>query len=109
MIKYRWQTYGSKPSITTVEVLRETEHFVYIKTAPGWSPRQERRERKDGSYFDTWEAAHAAMIAHLQRAIESETKRIDYAHGRIAETQRIIASARALQPADCPAHAAGTE
>lgn len=78
--KFKIQAKHPRPEITEVEVLRETEQSVYLPGTSGWDKKGERREAKITEwhhYYDTWEAAHKALLTkaddqlrHARRALE---------------------------------------
>ena len=80
MIKYRTQ-FGE---IEEVEVMRETDKQVFHASPRG----QDRRENKVSdwrNWHDTWEAAHAFLIAEAQRDIEELRIRLEGANGRLGQ------------------------
>ena len=58
-------------SVEQIEVVAETAHFLTIRTKNDWfrggDRTSDRREKKDGKVFDTFEEAKAALVAYLER------------------------------------------
>jgi hypothetical protein len=83
-IKYR--TRGlSFPGIDAIEVERETEHCVWING---------RKSNKVGSwenYHDTWEQAHAFLLAEAQAAL-------DIARNRLQQAQDTYGNVKGMNP-----------
>lgn len=55
--------------IQRVPVVRQSACFVVWIDAD-WN-NNERKERREGQFFDTWEAAHAALLERATKAVES--------------------------------------
>jgi len=73
MIKY--YTYSKYSStIDKVDVHGETPSFVILKNG--------RKEKKDGYYFDTWEEAHAHLLATAEGELTSARRHLATAQGR---------------------------
>lgn len=75
MIKYRathFQVTGAK--IEEVEVTRETSAMVYL--AGG---KRENKKTEWHSYHPTWEAAHAALLAHAEDQLKAVRRRLQVA------------------------------
>lgn len=73
----KWKAgYGREPK--RVNVVSETAHFVTIEYNDSWNhvPYQ-RREKKDGSIYETWEEARTAMADKVRRELK-------FVEGRIA-------------------------
>lgn len=60
---HRWET-----KIEPVEVVSWTAQFVtYIDR--GWGKPCERRVKKDGTYFESWEAAYEVMVQRARDGV----------------------------------------
>lgn len=60
---HRWKT-----EIEPVEVVGWTAQFVtYIDH--GWGKPFERRVKKDGTYFESWDAAYEVMVQRARDAV----------------------------------------
>ncbi len=82
MKKYQIGMYGD--DITEVDVIRETDKCVFVRTSGG----QERRERKDAGYyrkFDSWEQARDVLIERTQRRLKSLQDQVHAESDRLAE------------------------
>ena len=80
MIKYR----TGYDKIEAIDVIRETEKFVFIN---GWGGK-ERREAKRAdwvNWHDSWEAAHAFIVAKEEKEIESLRSRLERAKGKLGQ------------------------
>lgn len=83
----KYKTKWSKNSIERVEVLRETEAFVYVST-DGWtkSGKGERRQAKLGEfaqYHNTWADAHAYLMADAENSVTHARSRLEQAKGHL--------------------------
>ena len=65
-----WKTSSYSDDIIAVQAVGETaEYITYLYL---WCGKvTERRERKNGRFFPTWEAANAALIANLEENIQT--------------------------------------
>jgi hypothetical protein len=77
MLKYRAGGYGVL-RIEAVEVVKETEKTVTIRTEQNWGGGKTRitesRENKISNYhrfFDTWEEAHDYLVKRAEKAVEN--------------------------------------
>ena len=92
MLKYKIQRgFWIRAEIEAVEVLRETESFVFL---PSYSHRQkERREAKTNEfheYYDSWTTAYAALTKKAEdRARE--------AHQTFIQAQQLLVEVRILR------------
>lgn len=81
MLKYR-EIFREK--IEVVEVVRETEHQVVLPSShPGG---KERREAKRGDWYswhDSWEDAHAYIVAKAQAEVDALRNRLEQAKGKL--------------------------
>ena len=80
MIKYRtWSK-----DIDAVDVIRETEKFVYLR---GWNGREQRQQKRAVglNWHDSWEAAHAFIVAKEEKEIESLRSRLERAKGKLGQ------------------------
>jgi hypothetical protein len=80
LIKYRIKTQWIEPKITPVEILRETEQSIFTA---GWKGKEQRHAKKTGyeAYFDTWEAAHAALLNIAENELEYARRKLERAQG----------------------------
>lgn len=87
MIKFRathFQALSFK--IEEVEVTRETSAMVYL--AGG---KRESKKTEWHSYHPTWDAAHAALLAHAEFQLKAIRRRLQVAqsyHGNIKEMKK---------------------
>jgi hypothetical protein len=80
MIKYEACS-GSYPTITKIEVTRETEKYVFIKTTHWGKPAEDKR-LKDNSWrpiFDTWGKAHNYIMMKAIDNVEFAQLQLKYA------------------------------
>lgn len=78
-----------------VEVIAETECFVtikvrdfYIGNADKW---RERRMKKDGSIFDTFEDAKAALVADARRRVTGAEAELQHEKYRLQKCNNLKA------------------
>ena len=88
----KWKTSGfDRTEIVPVECARETEKAVWVLEYP-WTlgggrstkPPIERRRMKNSeydNYHDTWEAAHAFLLACAERELDNARARLAQAQG----------------------------
>lgn len=78
--KYKIITSWLRPEITKIEILRETESFIFIA---GYNGKEDRRAKatEHYAYFDTWEAAHSALLTLSDNAVRSARRRLEEANG----------------------------
>lgn len=73
MLKYKIRTLWKQAKIEAVEILRETEQSVFIA-----APHRHQKETREAklsvysSYYNTWQDAHAALLADAQRDLASK-------------------------------------
>lgn len=75
--KYKTERHGVV--IIPLQILRETDQFVYVKAGQG-----ERRESKVNQYshlHDTWEDAHAFLLERTERRLQSARINLQHAQG----------------------------
>ena len=86
----KWKTDYSGKTIERVECTRETESTVWVlEDQTGWFDQQagkppkmvERRRQKDGTYHDTWELAHAYLLALATQNLEAARLNLARAQG----------------------------
>ena len=79
-IKGRWP----EAKIEEVEVLRETEKCIFVSTNKTKSnPNGERKELKMTEwyeYYDTWDAAHAALTDKAERQVTNARLALEIAN-----------------------------
>jgi len=67
MVKYKVNP--CNPMIEKVEVVRETESFVYVLKENGMRLMEERRELKEGVYFGTFKEAKDHLISDKWKSL----------------------------------------
>lgn len=79
--KYRIDVKFPKAEIEEVEIIRETDSYVFL---PTWStkrnPSGEERALKITEwyeYHDTWEAAHAVLVCKASQQVESASRKLE--------------------------------
>ena len=90
MVKWKTCRYRNA-EIERVECVRETEKAVWVLEYPwtfdggrGTKPPTERRRMKQGdgdNYHDTWDAAHAFLMARAETELDSARSRLAQAQG----------------------------
>ena len=73
--KYEWRG----DVIRAVQVERETEHMVVIKDSYG----KERKERKEGTYFRTFDEAKSFVVDIRTRALERSKEDLERAQHKL--------------------------
>ena len=73
--KYRIKPYLNKAEIEEVEVIRETKQSVFL---PSGSMRRKQSEIEE--YYDTWEAAHAALTIKAERQVAAARRALESAN-----------------------------
>lgn len=79
LTKYRIKGRFKEAKIEVIEVLRETEHFVYTRG-------NRDKENRDGKrtewaeYYDTWEDAHAALTKAAQKRVAGARRALELAN-----------------------------
>ena len=71
-------------SVTQIDVVAQTEHFWTIREKSAYgSGTRDRREKKAGKIFDTFEEAKDALLAHAQRRAASAEQEMLFANNKI--------------------------
>jgi DNA repair ATPase RecN len=84
-----YRLHSWKPEITLTPVVHQTACFVtYIDDWCG--KKHERRERKEGQFFDTWEAAHNALTERLRRQVQSARSALDRAEYQLSQAAKMV-------------------
>lgn len=81
MIKYRTSKFYFERNIEEIEISRETDKSVWIKTKFG-----EQREAKKTNYyryFDTWEEAHQHLLSEAEKDIMNAERRLENAKHKL--------------------------
>jgi hypothetical protein len=84
MTKYTLSKWSTK--IEPHEVLRETASSVYVK----WYRGEQRRQSKNTQYcqwFDSWDAAHSALVMRCEREVEQLRRRLEEAEGNLGNVR----------------------
>jgi len=79
LTKYRIKGRFKEAKIEVVEVLRETEHFVYTR---GHRDKENRDGKKTewAEYYDTWEQAHEALTKAAQERVAGARRSLELAN-----------------------------
>lgn len=83
MKKYKIKPRWNEANILEREITRETDKCVFYMDTYFGSP-QETRENKVsdyGSWYDTWEEAHAALLESAQSVVVHARRRLEEANG----------------------------
>ena len=70
MKKYKISRYDHI-DIEEIEVVSETEHFVTIRRIDYNKKPYDRKEKKDGSIYNTWEEARHALVMRANDSLEA--------------------------------------
>ena len=91
MIKYRTEEsrYAVEAEITPVEIIKETEKQVsfLVEWEDHWTRQRCSRIDRESKinqyhrYHDTWEAAHAHLMAEAEKHVQSARLALDRAKG----------------------------
>lgn len=81
MIKYK-AMFGE---IKAYEIASETAKTVTIADTKEWTGRRENKVTDYYSWHDTWEAAHAHLIAEAQRKVDSLRVQLGSAQGKLGQ------------------------
>lgn len=81
MIKYRTRF----DKIEALEVERETDKQVVLPARDGCRSCRENKVSDWSRWHDTWEAAHAFLIAEATREVESLRMRLEKAKGKLGQ------------------------
>jgi len=68
-VSVMYRVHPWKSEIKAVDVVTRTNCFVTYREDE-WPGRPLRKVRIEGEFFDTWEAAHAALTERVSKAIE---------------------------------------
>jgi hypothetical protein len=85
----KWKTTRWRDAeIERVEVVRETDHTVWVRVntawhgqPPKWKEQQRRKDSGGDVYHETWEAAHAHLLDRAESDLEAARKRLTNAQG----------------------------
>ena len=81
--------------IIEVEVVRETDKTVWVKSK-GWHDEEVvNQRRKDSSYrplFDSWEDAHNSIIVKTEKEIENYKYNLKRAEERLIKINSMVKS-----------------
>ncbi len=83
MIKYRTRF----DEIKAIEVLRETDKQVVLLV--GKTERRENKVSGWSNWHDTWEDAHAFLIAQAEREVNSLRLQLELAKGTLGQIKGI--------------------
>lgn len=81
MIKYRTRF----DNIEALEVERETAKQVFLPATNGTRARREDKVSDRSNWHDSWDAAHAFLVANAERDVESLRMRLEQAKGRVGQ------------------------
>lgn len=81
MLKYR----TSWDRIEAFEVERETEKMVILPAKNGQRSIRENKVSEYCRWHDTWEAAHAFLVAKAEKDVESLRMRLEQAKGKLGQ------------------------
>jgi hypothetical protein len=84
----KYKTRRRQTSIEEVEIIRETDFFVYLPA--GYRKSGERRESKNSeyeNYFDTWEQAHASLLNRAENKVGSARIELSKAESELQTVQ----------------------
>jgi hypothetical protein len=85
---FKVQASYEKPRIKPVAILKKTEHFVTYMD--DWCGRpSQRRERIEGTYFDSWEAAKVHLVENAERRVRSYQSSLDIAKSELAKVREL--------------------
>lgn len=79
MIKYKTVSFG-RHRIEKVEVVKETEKTVWVKTGDGATINKTLKDSVYHHYFNSWQEAKDYLLAKKQTEIESIRRRLEYAN-----------------------------
>lgn len=69
--------------IKQVEVIRETEAFVYLPGYQGGKERREAKVSKYDQYHDSWNEAHQYLTGKAQEEVDAIRRRLEQAKGKL--------------------------
>ena len=85
LTKYKIKGRYPEAKIEEVEVLRETAQCIFVPANKANSnPSGERKELKMtdwAEHYDTWEDAHAALMAKAERQVTNARRALEIANG----------------------------
>lgn len=81
MIKYRTRF----DRIAAIEVERETDKQVVLPATDGFRSIRENKVSDWSNWHDTWDDAHAFLVAKYEREIESLRMRLEQAKGKLGQ------------------------
>lgn len=81
-----------KERIQVREVLKETKEYI-THMGDYWGTPRERRERKAGRFFDTWEQAHAKLLDDAERDVR-------YKEEALRRAKSALGQIRSMRPPD---------
>ena len=81
MIKYRTRF----DKIEALEVERETDKQVVLPASGGFRGRRENKVSDWSNWHDTWEDAHAFLVANAEREVESIRINLERAKGKLGQ------------------------
>ena len=81
VIKYR----TSFNKIEALEVERETDKQVVLPANNGFRSSRENKVSDWSNWHDTWEAAHAFLVAKAERDVSSLRMRLEQAKGKLGQ------------------------
>ena len=81
MIKYRTRF----DKIEALEVERETDKQVVLPSSGGTRSYRENKVSDWSNWHDTWEDAHAFLIARAEREVQSLRMRLEQAKGKLGQ------------------------
>jgi hypothetical protein len=87
MIKYNANMLG-KDKIEEVEIVSETAKFI-TRTGSRWG-RKETKESACHKMCDTWEEAHAFLVANANKEHESAKRRLQYTEDRAKRIAEMV-------------------
>lgn len=98
MIKYR--TMFDK--IEALEVERETDKQVVLPARDGLRSRRENKVSDWLTWHDTWEAAHAFLVANAEREVETLRMRLEQAKGKLGQIKGMTPNTEVSRGAEAP-------
>lgn len=77
-----------RPSITRVQVSRETPKTVTVVSDDGVRrPRVRKRQTDMAGYFDTWEDAWKFLMAHAGKEVGAARRNLELANSRLGNVK----------------------
>jgi len=83
MIKYRTRF----DKIKAIEIERETEKQVFIPAKDGFRPYRENKMSSVQTWHDSWDEAHAFLVAKSEHEVETLRMRLEQAKGRLGQVR----------------------